>query len=141
MRTPAPFHLAFPVDDLTVAREFYGKVLGCREGRSSDCWIDFDFWGHQLVAHLGERISSGQSHVDGSSVPVPHFGAVLTYPAFQELVERLGRAGVAPESGPTLRHAGKVGEQWTLFLRDPSGNALEFKAFRDPAEMFGFDDA
>ncbi len=133
-----PFHLAFPVRDLAEARAFYGTLLGCPEGRSSDQWIDFDFFGHQIVAHLAaapERLEQG-NHVDGHDVPVPHFGAVLTMPAWRELAERLTQAGVAFAIPPTVRFAGLPGEQATMFFRDPSGNALEIKAMRDPEKLF-----
>jgi hypothetical protein len=134
----APFHLAFPVDDLAAARAFYGGVLGCAEGRSSDEWIDFDFHGHQIVAHLapdhaGDR---GQTHVDGHGVPVPHFGLVLEMPDWETLAERLRAAGCQFVIEPTVRFRGQTGEQATMFLRDPAGNALEFKAFADKGQLF-----
>jgi uncharacterized protein len=132
-----PFHLAFPVDDLERAREFYVGVLGCREGRSSESWVDFDFFGHQIVAHRVPRTQTrGQTPVDGHDVPVPHFGLVLPWDVFRELTERLQRLGVKPESGPYIRFPGLRGEQATLFCLDPAGNALEFKAFRNPEELF-----
>ena len=140
---PCPFHLAFPVHDLEAARRFYGGVLGCRQGRSSDTWIDFDLFGHQLVAHLGDvsPIERGDpdptSAVDGHDVPVPHFGVVLELEAFAELARRLEAAGVAFVIPPTTRFLGEPGEQRTMFLTDPSGNALEFKAFADiDAQLF-----
>ena len=132
MRQLAPFHLAFPVTDLDAARAFYGGVMGCPEGRSSDEWIDFDFFGHQIVAHLSpEREEAHHNPVDGHSVPVPHFGIVLDWEDFEKLAERVRQAGVKFEIEPYLRFEGKPGEQMTMFFKDPSGNALEFKAFRN----------
>jgi extradiol dioxygenase family protein len=136
-----PFHLAFPVDDLAAARAFYCGVLGCREGRSSDEWIDFDFYGHQIVAHLapdggasgGDR---GSNPVDGHQVPVPHFGVVLTMEDWQELADRLRAAGTAFVIEPMIRFKGQPGEQATMFLRDPAGNAIEMKAFNSLDQMF-----
>lgn len=128
----APFHLAFPVTDLAAARAFYGGVMGCPEGRSSPEWIDFDFFGHQIVAHLSP--ARGEDHhnpVDGHDVPVPHFGIVLDWDDFKGLAERVKQAGVKFEIEPYLRFEGKPGEQMTMFFKDPSGNALEFKAFRN----------
>jgi extradiol dioxygenase family protein len=132
-----PFHLAFPVHDLDEARRFYGDVLGCREGRSSAEWIDFDFYGHQIVAHVGGQASDAASNaVDGHDVPVPHFGVVLAMDQWQELSERLQRAGVRFEIEPHIRFAGEPGEQATMFFRDPSGNAIEMKAFRSLEQLF-----
>jgi hypothetical protein len=133
-----PFHLAFPVDDLDAARRFYGGLLGCPEGRSSDRWIDFDFHGHQLVAHLApdELRPAVTNPVDGQAVPCRHFGVVLEWQAWQALAERLRAAGVAFIIEPGIRFAGQPGEQATMFLLDPAGNALEFKAFRDPSQLF-----
>lgn len=133
-----PFHLAFPVHDLHAARAFYGGLLGCPEGRSSDQWIDFDFFGHQIVAHLvpGAAASSGGNAVDGHHVPVPHFGAVLAMDEWQRLAERLTEADVEFAIPPTIRFRGQPGEQATMFFRDPSGNALEIKAMADPANLF-----
>lgn len=129
-----PFHLAITVRDLAGAREFYGRLLGCPEGRSSDRWVDFDFFGHQLVCHVAPAPASGaHTPVDGQDVPVPHFGMVLEMPVFEALAARLKAAGVTFEIEPTVRFRGKPGEQATMFLRDPSGNALEFKSFRDIA--------
>ena len=133
-----PFHLALPVDDLAAARGFYGGVMGCGEGRSSDEWIDFDFYGHQIVTHLapgavGDRASN---HVDGHGVPVPHFGIVLTMEDWQTLADRLRAAGTEFVIEPTIRFKGQPGEQATMFFRDPAGNALEFKAFADDAMIF-----
>lgn len=136
--TLRPFHLAFPVRDLSEARVFYGGTMGCREGRSSDEWIDFDFYGHQIVAHLapdgvGDRTNN---HVDGHGVPVPHFGIVLTMEDWQSLADRLTEGDVEFAIAPTIRFKGKPGEQATMFFRDPSGNALEMKAFADDAMLF-----
>lgn len=133
-----PFHLAFAVHDLAAARAFYGGLLGCAEGRSAPEWIDFDFFGHQIVAHLvpgGERRADGNA-VDGHDVPVPHFGVVLAMAAWEKLAARLEAAGVDFAIPPTLRFQGLPGEQATMFFRDPSGNALEIKAMRDPANLF-----
>ena len=133
-----PFHLAIPVHDLAAARAFYGQLLGCAEGRSAQEWVDFDFFGHQLVAHLdpGKRARVHHNVVDGHDVPVPHFGVVLEWSAWQQLTERLRASGVSFVIDPGIRFAGQVGEQATMFLHDPSDNALEFKAFRDPARLF-----
>ncbi len=132
------FHLAFPVDDLAAARAFYGEVLGCAEGRSSDEWVDFDFHGHQIVAHLapGQAGDRASNHVDGHGVPVPHFGLVLSMAEWEALAERLRAAGTPFVIAPTIRFKGEPGEQATMFLRDPSGNALEFKAFADIGKLF-----
>jgi uncharacterized protein len=133
-----PFHLAFPVHDLAAARAFYGGLLGCPEGRSSDAWVDFDFFGHQLVAHLVPRAAAaaGSNPVDGHDVPVPHFGAVLAMAEWEELAARLEGAGVDFAIPPTVRFKGEPGEQATMFFRDPSGNAIEIKAMADPAKLF-----
>ena len=132
-----PFHLAFPVDDLAAARRFYGETLGCAEGRSNEQWIDFDFRGHQIVAHLApERAPKAQTCVDGEDVPVPHFGLVLEMEDWRALAKRLEEAGTNFIIAPTIRFAGKPGEQATMFLRDPAGNALEFKAFASPDQLF-----
>jgi uncharacterized protein len=134
----SPFHLAIPVHDLAAARKFYGEFFGCPEGRSSDVWVDFDFFGHQLVVHL-DALSKPHHHrndVDGHDVPVPHFGVVLEWSAWHALADRLQKAGVKFELEPGIRFAGQVGEQATMFLYDPSGNALEFKAFKDPSRLF-----
>jgi uncharacterized protein len=133
-----PFHLAIPVHDLAAARSFYGELLGCPEGRSDECWVDFDFFGHQLVAHLDPERKPRARHntVDGHEVPVPHFGVVLEWRQWHELAERM-RAGRVPfVLEPGIRFAGQVGEQATMFFYDPSDNALEFKAFKDPARLF-----
>lgn len=133
-----PFHLAFPVHDLATARAFYGALLGCREGRSSDHWIDFDLYGHQIVAHLDAGMTPRPIHnaVDGHDVPVPHFGIVLTMPQWEDLALRLKAAGVRFGIEPYVRFKGQVGEQATMFFTDPSGNALEFKAFADDSQLF-----
>lgn len=133
-----PFHLALTVDDLAAARAFYGGVLGCAEGRSAERWVDFDLYGHQFVAHLdeGQRTVEARNPVDGHGVPVPHFGVVLTMADWEVLAERLRDAGTVFDIAPTVRFAGEVGEQATMFFRDPAGNALEFKAFADDAMLF-----
>ncbi len=136
--TLRPFHIAFPVHDLAKARHFYCNILGCGEGRSSDQWIDFDLYGHQIVAHLDPDMQPRPIHnaVDGHDVPVPHFGVVLTMDQWQELADRLRAAGVSFGIEPHIRFAGQVGEQATMFFTDASGNALEFKAFADDAMLF-----
>ena len=133
-----PFHLAFPVDDLAAARGFYGKLLGCPEGRSAKDWIDFDLHGHQIVAHLAPDLAPRRTtnEVDGEHVPVPHFGIVLAMKDWEQLAERLTDADVEFVIPPTVRFAGEPGEQATMFLLDPAGNALEFKAMADPAKLF-----
>jgi uncharacterized protein len=133
-----PFHLAFPVDDLAAARRFYGQLLGCPEGRSAEHWVDFDFFGHQIVAHLapGAVRARASNAVDGDDVPVPHFGAVLPMADWKQLAERLVADGVDFVIPPTVRFAGEPGEQATMFLLDPAGNALEFKAMANPAKLF-----
>jgi extradiol dioxygenase family protein len=135
----APFHLAIPVHDLAAARAFYGGLFGCSEGRSSAQWVDFDLYGHQLVAHLDAsarpRVATHNA-VDGHDVPVPHFGVVLAWDDWHALAERLKAAGQRFEIEPHVRFQGQVGEQATFFLYDPSGNALEFKAFKDPSRLF-----
>lgn len=133
-----PFHLAFPVHDLDAARTFYGDVLGCAEGRSSNEWIDFDFFGHQLVAHLAPASGgpADSNEVDGKHVPVPHFGVVLPMEQWQALADRLQQAGTKFEIEPYIRFKGEVGEQATMFFFDPSRNALEFKAFADIGQLF-----
>ena len=136
----SPFHLAFPVHDLDAARAFYGGLLGCPEGRSSDRWIDYDFFGHQVVAHMVDEAEPGSgvdsNAVDGHNVPVPHFGVVLPWDRWHELADRLRAAEVEFVIEPYVRFEGEPGEQATMFLLDPSGNALEFKAFQDPAQLF-----
>lgn len=140
MTALTPFHIAFPVDDLVAARHFYGTVLGCPEGRSADTWIDFDLFGHQIVAHYKPKApgDAGAHHnpVDGHDVPVPHFGVVLTMPAWEALAERVKAAGIAFVIEPYIRFKGEVGEQATMFFLDPAGNALEFKAFADMSQIF-----
>jgi extradiol dioxygenase family protein len=133
-----PFHLAFPVDDLAAARAFYGGLLGCPEGRSADHWVDFDLYGHQIVAHLApEAVQQRASNpVDGEKVPVPHFGLVLPMGQWKALASNLESAEVEFVIPPTVRFAGEPGEQATMFLLDPAGNALEFKAMADPANLF-----
>ncbi|MBB3190860.1 VOC family protein [Halomonas cerina] len=131
-----PFHLAVQVRDLAEARRFYGELLGCPEGRSSDTWVDFNLFGHQFVCHLnpalgGEGIEDHRNPVDGHGVPVPHFGVVLQMDDWEALVDRLTEAGIRFEIEPYLRFRGEPGEQATMFFRDPTGNAIEFKAFRD----------
>jgi extradiol dioxygenase family protein len=143
MQTAGPFHLAIPVDDLGAARAFYGDLFGCPEGRSDAHWVDFDFFGHQLVCHVAERAADRHNPVDGDAVPVPHFGVVLAMDDWRALADRLARR--LPEMGlgfviePRVRFRGQAGEQATFFLRDPAGNALEFKAFADPSRLFARD--
>lgn len=136
--TLRPFHLAFPVHDLAAARAFYGGVMGCPEGRSSDVWVDFDLFGHQIVAHLDPAARPGvvANAVDGHDVPVPHFGVVLAMADWEALAARLAAAGIAFGIAPHIRFKGQPGEQATMFFSDPSGNALEFKAFADDAMLF-----
>jgi len=132
-----PFHLAFPVNDLAEARGFYGDLLECPEGRSSELWVDFNFFGHQIVAHLsGEAVPEASNRVDGDVVPVRHFGVVLSMNAWHAIAERLKKAGATFIVEPHVRFAGQAGEQATLFVLDPSGNALEFKAFGIPDRLF-----
>lgn len=129
-----PFHLAIPVHDIAAARAFYGELLGCPEGRSAERWVDFDLYGHQLVCHQVDglpRSVHGENPVDGHDVPVPHFGVVLELPEWRALAAKLEAAGTRFVIAPHVRFAGQPGEQATLFLFDPSGNALEFKAFAD----------
>ena len=132
------FHLAFPVHDLDAAREFYGGVLGCAEGRSSDAWIDFELYGHQIVTHLAPESTGVRStnDVDADHVPIPHFGIVLQMDEWQRLAEKLTKMGVKFVIEPKIRFAGEVGEQATMFFLDPSGNALEFKGFSDFSQVF-----
>ena len=135
---PVPFHLAIPVDDLKAAEAFYGELLGCPRGRRSEAWIDFDFYGHQLVAHLSpdECAGAATNAVDGHDVPVRHFGVVLDPPDWRGLADRLGAAGADFIIAPNVRFVGEAGEQGTFFIRDPAGNALEFKCFKDRAQLF-----
>jgi len=132
------FHLAFPVNDLGEARQFYGGLLGCPEGRSDTEWIDFDFFGHQIVAYLApqEAGRSGTSGVDGDDVPVRHFGLVLPMVEWGKMRDKLTRAGIKFIIEPQMRFEGTIGEQAAMFFLDPSGNAIEFKAFKDPARLF-----
>lgn len=136
--TLPPFHLAFPVHDLDAARAFYGGLLGCPEGRSSTQWIDFDFFGHQIVAHLDPAMTPRRASnpVDGHDVPVPHFGAVLDMAAWESLAARLKSEGVEFVIEPGIRFRGEPGEQATMFFLDPSGNALEIKAMANPGNLF-----
>lgn len=134
-----PFHIAFPVSDLAAARQFYGAILGCPEGRSTEEWIDFDLFGHQIVAHLKPtdlKLTNHHNAVDGHAVPVPHFGVVLTMDRWEALAARLIASGQTFEIEPYIRFRGQVGEQATMFFYDPAGNALEFKAFADMAQIF-----
>ena len=135
-----PFHLAIPVHNLSKCREFYKKILGCKEGRSSDHWADFDFFGHQLVIHYKEKsiqeVGKNTNLVDGKDVPVPHFGVVLEWNTFQELSIRLKSKNVKFTIEPYIRFKGLPGEQATMFFNDPSGNALEFKSFKDFDQIF-----
>lgn len=137
MATPL-FHLAFPVKDLAGARAFYGDLLGCPEGRSSDEWVDFNFYGHQVVAHLApeECTQAQMNEVDGDAVPVKHFGAILSMSEWEALADKLQKAGIKFIIEPHIRFKGQVGEQATMFFLDPSGNALEFKAFGDLNQVF-----
>jgi extradiol dioxygenase family protein len=135
-----PFHLAIPVNDLAAARGFYGRLLGCAEGRSDTHWVDFNFFGHQLVCHLDSRAAQDQpalsNLVDGYGVPVPHFGLVLGLPAWESMRDRLRAAGTEFLIEPTVRFRGKAGEQATMFFRDPAGNNLEIKAFEQLDQLF-----
>lgn len=139
MSSLQPFHLAIPVNDLAAARRFYGGLLGCPEGRSSPEWVDFDFFGHQLVAHLdhGRAPRDGVTNeVDGKDVPVPHFGVVLAWDHWLRLAAVLRAEGVHFGIEPGIRFESQIGEQATMFFLDPAGNALEFKAFRDQSRLF-----
>ena len=133
-----PFHLAFPVHDLSAARAFYGELLGCPEGRSSSEWVDFNLYGHQVVAHLAPDQTglAVTNAVDGDNVPVRHFGVVLSMDEWQALADKLKKAGQSFIIEPHVRFKGQVGEQATMFFLDPSGNALEFKAFKDMSSLF-----
>lgn len=142
--TMSPFHLAFPVRDIAEARAFWGETMGCPEGRSAPDWVDFDFYGHQIVAHLapagsGSRDAEASNPVDGHDVPVPHFGIVLGMDEWRMLAERLTAAGVEFAIEPHIRFEGQAGEQATMFFRDPSGNAIEMKAFADRSKLFARD--
>ena len=138
MHTLSPFHLAIPVDDLSSCRKFYRDTLGCQEGRSSDHWVDFNFFGHQLVIHLKEytQPKAPTNQVDGKQVPIPHFGVVLDMDTFQKLAKQLQEKNIEFIIEPYTRFKGLVGEQATMFFKDPSSNALEFKAFADPSQLF-----
>ena len=138
MTAITPFHIAFPVHDLAAARAFYGGLLGCPEGRSSDEWIDYNLYGHQVVAHLkpGHQAELHHNAVDSHAVPVPHFGVILELDQWHALADRLRAAGQQFIIEPSVRFAGQVGEQATMFFLDPSGNALEFKAFADRSQLF-----
>ncbi len=134
-----PFHLAIPVDDLAKARAFYGQVLGCKEGRSDEHWVDFDFYGHQLVIHYKPKSESEEPHfnpVDGHAVPIPHYGVVLEWREWESLAQALQAHGIEFLIEPYIRFAGQPGEQATMFFFDPCGNALEFKAFKDIDQLF-----
>lgn len=133
-----PFHLAFPVSDLAATRTFYENTLGCSIGRTAERWIDFDFFGHQLSAHLRpeEVVQARTNEVDGDNVPVRHFGVILKWEQWHELAERLQEMGIRFIIEPHIRFKGQVGEQATMFLLDPSGNALEFKSFKDMKQIF-----
>lgn len=131
------FHLAIPVDDLAKARAFYGGVFGLPEGRSAERWVDWNFYGHQMVTHVANGGGvAARNPVDGHDVPVPHFGLILSIPDFHELADRLRAAGTEFVIEPYLRFEGEPGEQWTMFFLDPAGNALEFKAFADESQLF-----
>ncbi|MGB7785497.1 MAG: VOC family protein [Salinimicrobium sp.] len=139
MQKIQPFHLAVPVDDLEKARNFYRDTLNCEEGRSSDHWVDFNFFGHQFVIHYKEpegKSTATNNPVDGKNVPVPHFGVVLEWDQFWDLAEKLKQKNINFVIEPYIRFKGKVGEQATMFFKDPSGNALEFKAFKDMNQLF-----
>lgn len=133
-----PFHFAFIVKDLESTRRFYGATLGCREGRSTETWVDFDFFGHQISAHTSGEVMRTEKtgQVDGVAVPMPHFGAILGWEEFEALAERIRRAGLPFVIEPRIRYSGQPGEQATMFLLDPSGNALEFKSFKHPEHVF-----
>ena len=134
-----PFHLAIPVNDIPTNRKFYRDVLGCTEGRSSDHWVDFNFFGHQLVIHYKESARADQAHsnpVDGKLVPIPHFGVVLDMETFSQLSEKIKKQNIEFIIEPYLRFEGETGEQATMFFTDPSGNALEFKAFKNMDQLF-----
>lgn len=135
-----PFHLAIPVSNLEAARKFYREVIGCSEGRSDTHWVDFDFYGHQLVIHLDENATDyrkkSSNEVDGHDVPIPHFGVVLEWEVWHDLVDRLKEAGIVFGIEPYIRFKGLPGEQATMFFYDPSGNALEFKSFKDIGQLF-----
>ena len=138
MKNIQPFHIAIPVSNLVECRKFYKEILGCEEGRSSDLWVDFDFFGHQLVIHYKPK-SNEEIHtnpVDGKNVPVPHYGVVLEWETFHDFAEKLKKKGINFIIEPYIRFQGEVGEQATMFFFDPAGNALEFKAFRNMDQLF-----
>ena len=131
------FHLAFPVDDLDAARAFYTDVLGCREGRSSNTWIDFNFFGYQITAHKVSRAASAATNpVDGEDIPIPHFGLIMSWEDWHRAVDHMNYIGVNFRIAPHIRFKDQPGEQATFFLEDPAGNCLEFKAFRQPTDVF-----
>ncbi len=131
------FHLAFPVDDLEAARRFYVDVLGCRVGRTDELWIDFDFFGYQITAHkTPPRRLAGENAVDGHNIPIPHFGLIMSWEDWHRAVDHMNYIGVEFRVQPHVRFKDAVGEQATFFLQDPAGNCLEFKAFKDPADVF-----
>lgn len=139
MSSLPPFHIAFPVDDLRAARDFYSGILGCREGRSSEKWVDFDFYGHQIVAHLVPDSGLNKNNanlVDHHQVPVPHFGVILDLESWNRLADQLKGKNIKFVIEPYVRFANQPGEQATMFLMDPAGNALEFKAFNNPEQIF-----
>jgi len=139
MKNIAPFHIAIPVHNLTECRTFYREVIGCNEGRSSDHWVDFDLFGHQLVIHYKPKTTATDLHtnaVDGKNVPVPHYGVVLPWDEFEKFALLLKNKNVAFVIEPYIRFAGDVGEQATMFFLDPAGNALEFKAFKNIDQLF-----
>lgn len=138
MEKLSPFHLAIPVNDLSKSRVFYGQVLELEEGRSSDHWVDFNFFGHQLVIHFKENsiIENDSNHVDGKDVPIPHYGIVLEWDQFHNFSKLLKKKKIAFIIKPYIRFKGLIGEQATMFFKDPSGNALEFKSFKDPNQIF-----
>jgi extradiol dioxygenase family protein len=133
-----PFHLAIPVQNLAICRTFYRDILNCEEGRSTEDWVDFNFFGHQLVIHQKEAFNPERisNPVDGYDVPVPHFGVVLTWEDWHSLADRLKTANIKFEIEPCIRFKGKVGEQATMFFKDPEENALEFKTFKDISQLF-----
>ena len=135
--TIPPFHLAVPVDDLEAARHFYGDILGCPQGRSSDNWIDFNFYGHQFVVHKGRPVTKADKNsVDGDSVPSFHYGVILEWDPWHALAARLAQAGITFIIEPKIRFQGQIGEQATMFFRDPAGNAIEIKSFKDRNQIF-----
>ena len=133
----SPFHLAIPVHDIFICRQFYAQILNCTEGRSSEKWVDFNFFGHQLVIHeTKSKKENNHNPVDGQSVPIPHFGVLLPWEEWQKLAEHLKSHDIQFIIEPYLRFEGQVGEQATMFFLDPAGNALEFKSFKDPSQIF-----